>query len=103
MAGYIVTAPVAVVRIGSEYHYLSRGTVFAEGANIDHLCAVGLIEPFGDSRSDSAGPDLSDEADDLPEDLRALNLAELREIAKEQGVDLGGATRKADIIAALSA
>ena len=48
-------------------------------------------------------PDLPDEADDLPEDLQALNLAELREIAKEQGVDLGGATRKADIIAALSA
>lgn len=50
-----------------------------------------------------ADPDLPDEADDLPEDLQALNLAELREIAKEQGVDLGGATRKADIIAALSA
>ena len=51
----------------------------------------------------AAEADLPDEADDLPEDLRALNLAELREIAKEQGVDLGGATRKADIIAALSA
>ena len=50
-----------------------------------------------------AEADLPDEADDLPEDLQALNLAELREIAKEQGVDLGGATRKADIIAALSA
>lgn len=50
-----------------------------------------------------ADPDLPDEADDLPEDLQALNLAELREVAKEQGVDLGGATRKADIIAALSA
>ena len=52
-----------------------------------------------------ADPDLPSEAaeDDLPEDLQALNLAELREIAKEQGVDLGGATRKADIIAALSA
>ena len=50
-----------------------------------------------------ADPDLPDEADDLPEDLQALNLAELRELAKEQGVDLGGATRKADIIAALSA
>ena len=48
-------------------------------------------------------PDLPDEADYLPEDLQALNLAELREIAKEQGVDLGGATRKADIITALSA
>ena len=99
MAGYIVTAPVAVVRIGNEYHYFSRGTVFTEGANIDHLCAVGLIESFGDD------PGLPNEAaeDDLPEDLRALNLAELREIAKDQGVDLGGATRKADIIAALSA
>ena len=49
-----------------------------------------------------ADPDEAAE-DDLPEDLQALNLAELREIAKEQGVDLGGATRKADIIAALSA
>ena len=28
MAGYIVTAPVAVVRIGNEYHYFRRGTVF---------------------------------------------------------------------------
>ena len=103
MAGYIVTAPVAVVRIGNEYHYFSRGTVFTEGANIDHLCAVGLIEPIGDGPS--ADPGLPNEAaeDDLPEDLQALNLAELREIAKEQGVDLGGATRKADIIAALSA
>lgn len=53
-------------------------------------------EPAGEA-------DLPDEADGLPEDLRALNLAELREIAQEQGVDLGGATRKADIIAALSA
>ena len=49
-----------------------------------------------------ADPDEAAEGD-LPEDLQALNLAELREIAKEQGVDLGGATRKADIIAALSA
>lgn len=103
MAGYIVTGPVAVVRIGNEYHYFRRGTVFTEGANAGHLCAVGLIEPFGDGPS--ADPDLPNEAaeDDLPEDLQALNLAELREIAKEQGVDLGGATRKADIIAALSA
>ena len=51
----------------------------------------------------AAEADLPDEVDGLPEDLRALNLAELREIAQEQGVDLGGATRKADIIAALSA
>ena len=36
-------------------------------------------------------------------DLQTLNLAELRDLADEQGVDLGGATRKADIIAALSA
>ena len=49
-----------------------------------------------------ADPDEAAEGD-LPEDLQALNLAELREIAKDQGVDLGGATRKADIIAALSA
>lgn len=49
-----------------------------------------------------ADPDEAAEGD-LPEDLQALNLAELREIAKEQGVDLGGATRKAGIIAALSA
>ena len=106
MAGYIVTGPVAVVRIGNEYHYFRRGAVFTEGANIGHLCAVGLVEPFGDGpRSDSADPGLPNEAaeDDLPEDLQALNLAELREVAKEQGVDLGGATRKADIIAALSA
>ncbi len=103
MAGYIVTGPVAVVRIGNEYHYFRRGTVFTEGANTGHLCAVGLVEPFGDSPS--ADPGLPNEAaeDNLPEDLQALNLAELREIAKEQGVDLGGATRKADIIAALSA
>ena len=51
----------------------------------------------------AAGADLPDGADGLPQDLRGPDLAELREIAKDQGVDLGGATRKADIIAALSA
>ena len=64
----------------------------------DRLNGAAIVEA-----EPEAGPDLPDEADDLPEDLQALNLAELREIAKEQGVDLGGATRKADIIAALSA
>lgn len=64
----------------------------------DRLNGAAIVED-----EPEADPDLPDEADDLPEDLQALNLAELREIAKEQGVDLGGATRKADIIAALSA
>ena len=64
----------------------------------DRLNGAAIVEA-----EPEADPDLPDEADDLPEDLQALNLAELREIAKEQGVDLGGATRKADIIAALSA
>ena len=76
---------------------LECGVLFAD------LFFPGRGEPFGDGPS--ADPGLPNEAaeDDLPEDLQALNLAELREIAKEQGVDLGGATRKADIIAALSA
>ena len=63
----------------------------------DRLNGAAIVED-----EPEADPDEAAEGD-LPEDLQALNLAELREIAKEQGVDLGGATRKADIIAALSA
>lgn len=36
-----------------------------------------------------------------PNDLSSLKLADLKELAAERGVDLGDATKKADIIAAL--
>ena len=71
----------------------------------DRLNGAAIAEDEPEADPDEAAEGDPDEAaeGDLPEDLQALNLAELREVAKEQGVDLGGATRKADIIAALSA
>jgi len=36
-----------------------------------------------------------------PNDLNSLKVAELKAIAEDRGVDLGDATKKADIIAAL--
>jgi len=44
-----------------------------------------------------------DEGDDDDGDLSSKTVVELKELAEEEGVDLGGDTKKADIIAAITA
>ncbi len=124
MSGYIVTGPAAVVIIAGRRRYLDRDDIVPAGADqarIDHLLDVGLIAalpepepadagpdadpgPDGDAGSGDADGEAPTDGDDAGDQLLAdLDLAGLRALAAERGVDLQGATRKADIIAALEA
>ena len=97
MASYRVKAGAVVAVIGGSDRYLERGVVLPEGVeNIDHLKAVGLVEEV-------APPETGEPARGGGVDLDALNLDELRAYAAENGIDIGDATRKADIRAAIDA
>ena len=119
MSSYIVTGPSAVVLVAGQRRYLDRDDIVPAGADqkrIKHLLDVGLIaalpelitEP-DDPGSDDPGAAADAGSDDptpaaSPDPVPAdLDLAGLRALASERGVDLNGATRKADIIAALEA
>lgn len=99
---YIVTGPVAVVELeGGASRYLYKGTVLPEGCtNLDHLVSVGLVGKGGaDVAADAPAETVADDAPSLD----GLNLDELRALAAERGIDLGGATRKDDVKAAIAA
>ena len=108
---YIVTGPVAVVELeGGASRYLYKGTVLPEGCtNLDHLVSVGLVGKGG--AAVAAGAPAETVAADAPAEtvaadapsLDGLNLDELRALAVERGIDLGGATRKDDVKAAIAA
>ncbi len=121
MSSYIVTGPAAVVIVAGKRRYLDRDDLVPAGADearIKHLLAVGLIAEQPQPEADTEDPEQAggDPAGKNPEGTPAddgagqdqtvppdLNLDALRALAAERGVDLQGATRKADIIAALEA
>ena len=95
---YTVSGPVAVVKVGEELRYLDHGAAVPEQADaesVEHLLAVGLVAESVEPQGESAGEESVD--------LDALNLDELRTYAAENGIDIGDATRKADIRAAIDA
>jgi hypothetical protein len=65
-----------------------------------------MVEPGGTTEADDFAPEWFEETDDEgPEGdpLSALTLPALKALAAEEGTDLGAATKKADIIAAIEA
>ena len=74
---------------------------------LEHLVSVGLIEQVDDQdETEPSGDDDQGEAEaakQAAEDLSQLDLNELRALAADRKVDLAGATKKADIIAAIVA
>ena len=117
--GHIVTAPIVAISVpvgahASQVRFLEQGTVLPENvpaSDLEHLLSVGMIaelqevEPGpvdGSGEPDSpAGEPQGDGEESV--DLDALNLDELRTYAAENGIDIGDATRKADIRAAIDA
>ena len=99
--GYIVTAPVAVVTVplgknASQVRFLEQGTVLPHGIaqdQLDHLVSIGFIEQADD---DPADPDPAKPDGDMTVD-------ELKAYAAEHGIDLTGASKKDDILAAIQA
>lgn len=91
---YHVSGAAAVVSVGGTEVYLYRGATVPDGAtNLEHLLSVGLVE---------AGPDLEviEEAA-VPEWHDGLTNDQIKQIAKDEGIDLVGATAKADLILAV--
>ena len=99
--GYIVTAPVAVVTVplgknASQVRFLEQGAVVPEQVDqqqIDHLLSVGLIA------ADDGQPGDGQPAKPVGE----MTVDELKAHAAENGIDLGDARTKADIMAAIQA
>ena len=105
--GYIVTAPVAVVTVplgknASQVRFLEQGASLPDGidqAQLDHLVAIGFIEPADDGQPDDGQPDDGQPAKPVGE----MTVDELKAHAAENGIDLGDARTKADIMAAIQA
>ena len=103
--GYIVTAPVAVVTVplgknASQVRFLEQGTALPDGIaqdQLDHLVSIGFIEQTDDDQTDP------DPADDPADDPAEMTVDELKAYAAEHDIDLTGASKKDDILAAIQA
>ncbi|WP_428968271.1 hypothetical protein ACQR50_10465 [Sphingomonas sp. Xoc002] len=84
---------VAVVA-GAVRHAIEGPIPVRDDEEAARLVELGLAE-FADEVADG------DEGDD--EDLVAMQVPYLKKLAEDEGVDLGSATKKADIIAAINA
>lgn len=58
--------------------------------------------PIAEAQTASDEPKAEETSDEADDGLESLTVAELRELAKEEGVSLTGITAKADIIAAIA-
>ena len=93
---YVVTAPVAVVTVplgknASQVRFLEEGAVVPEQVDqqqIDHLLSVGLIA------ADDGQP---------AKPVGEMTVEELKAYAAENNIDLTGASKKDDILAAIQA
>ena len=93
---YVVTAPVAVVTVplgknASQARFLEQGAVVPEQVDqqqIDHLLSVGLIA------ADDGQP---------AKPVGEMTVEELKAYAAEHNIDLTGAPKKDDIMAAIQA
>ena len=113
-----MTAPIVAISVpvgahASQVRFLEQGTVLPEGvpaSDLEHLQSVGMIaeleevepEPV-DGSGEPETPVDEPQGEEESVDLDALNLDELRTYAAENGIDIGDATRKADIRAAIQA
>ena len=105
MRGWRVTGTVAVVLIDGSARYLDQGTVFRAGDNVEHLERVGLVEPV-DLADEQPAPQAKAPAGELPAeatDMKGLSVEQLRDYAAAQGIDLGAAQSKNQILAVIKA
>lgn len=79
--------------IGGAVRYPVEGPIPVSDEEYDRLVEAGAIEPG----EDEDGEDHEDDG------LEQLTVDELKALASEEQIDLGGATKKADIIEAIRA
>lgn len=78
--------------IGGPVHQPSEGPVTVDDDFAEHLIESGLADEVSDDGA---------EEEDAEDGLDNLNLTELGRLVTKEGVPLNGATKKADIIAAI--
>lgn len=101
MAAYVVTVPAIQITVGARMFFLERGMSVPKDASdvdVERLLAGGYIEVL-DEVDEPEGDDGT--VDENP--LEKMTNAELDELAKAEGIDLGGATKKADKVAVIIA
>lgn len=101
MAAYVVAVPAIQLTVGARMFFLERGQSVPRDASdpdIARLLAGGFIEALDEV-------DETEEVDETVDEkpLEKMTNAELDELAKAEGIDLNGATKKADKVAAITA
>lgn len=99
VSGWVVTAPAVVVRVGQHVHIVGRGRAVPDGASADDVARLsrkGMIAALAGDVVPAVVPPPA-----VPE-FSKMNLGQLRSYAHTNGVNLGGATRKDDVIAVLT-
>lgn len=111
MDGYLVTAAAVQVVVGRKVHLVSAGDPLPDGvddAMAARLVDKGMVVEIGDHSEPEPVPEPNHTVDEQEQgevklDLSGMNLDQLRTYAADHNIDLGGATRKDDIIAAINA
>lgn len=94
--GYLVVGPLAVAKVAGSEQYLRKGTLVPSDVpaeQVKHLLSVGLIAECGEQDTEISPPQIGEDS----------TVAELRAYAAEHGINLGDASRKDDILAAIRA
>lgn len=97
---YTVTGALAIVATDAGETYVYRGGQVPAGITAQsrqHLLDLGLIAK--DSKAADPEPDTSGDESAGEVDLDEMNLAELRDYAKDHNIDLHGATKKDEVLA----
>ena len=92
--GYVVTAPMVAVSVPlgvrtSQVRFLEQGAVLPDGVaedSLNHLLSLDMIAEVQEA-----------------EPLGSMTVDELKAYAAEHGIDLTGASKKDDILAAIQA
>lgn len=96
----IVTAPCVIARDGEgRDHYLYRGTQVPDNIPVDEVKRLGDLGVLGteDSGTADAGPAFPE-----GEPTDSWTVPQLRAYAADRRIDLGEATRKGDVLAAVT-
>lgn len=93
---HIVAGPVAVAEFaGGASRYLYKGSPLPEGCtNLDHLLAVGLVA-IGEPEQEPVAV--------VEKSIDDMKVDELKAYAAQQGIELGEAKVKPEILAAIKA
>ncbi|GAB3622577.1 hypothetical protein GCM10027418_06590 [Mariniluteicoccus endophyticus] len=117
MAAYVVTAAAVRVVVGASALIVEQGNRLPEGVSqdeLERLVEKQMVSELADGEIATLDVDklvvtgegdkpTPDEGDEPEKSIDDMNLAELRAYAEEHAIDLGGATRKPEVVEAIKA